>query len=449
MRNPLIATTVEVIRVRRPILLSVAALLLSLSAFPHCAAPQVPLVKTVGPVEFAKAPHDPIQIELGERPFALLDLLSPGLLRSELEACRDTPVTKRRFSIGHRGAPRGYPEHTREGYLAAAAMGAGTLECDVTFTSDEVLVCRHSQCDLATTTNILETPLAETCREAFSPAIIDSSTGKLLRPAQAKCCTSEITGAEFQQLEGRVDIVDRRAEQLSDFLDASASWRDDIQATHGELMTHAESIQLFRSLGVEMTPELKAPEVEMPWRGNFTQEAYAGAMIQEYRDAGVPAEVVHPQSFSLKDVRFWLRETPEFGRNATWPDDRKSYAVTPTPDYFESLAAEGLRTLSPPIPVLLTLDENRAIVATQYAKRARAAGLDLVTWTLERSGRIDSGMIEGGHKDFYLGPLLPALDNEGDLYRVVDALYREAGVRKIFSDWPAIPTYYANCLDLP
>ena len=58
-------------------------------------------------------------------------------------------------------------------------------------------------------------------------------------------------------------------------------------------------------------------------------------------------------------------------------------------------------------------------------------------------------MIEGGHKDFYLGPLLPALDNEGDLYRVVDALYREAGVRKIFSDWPAILTYYANCLDLP
>jgi len=100
--------------------------MLSISAFPHCAAPQIELVKTAGPLEFATAPHDPNQIELGERPFALLDLLSPGLLRSELEACRDTPVTKRRFSIGHRGAPRGYPEHTREGYLAAAAMGAGT-----------------------------------------------------------------------------------------------------------------------------------------------------------------------------------------------------------------------------------------------------------------------------------------------------------------------------------
>ncbi len=48
----------------------------------------------------------------------------------------------------------------------------------------------------------------------------------------------------------------------------------------------------------------------MPWRGNFTREAYAGAMIQEYRDAGVPAEVVHPQSFSLKDVRFLAARDP-------------------------------------------------------------------------------------------------------------------------------------------
>jgi glycerophosphoryl diester phosphodiesterase len=38
-------------------------------------------------------------------------------------------------------------------------MGAGILECDVTFTRDRELVCRHAQCDLHTTTNILDTPL--------------------------------------------------------------------------------------------------------------------------------------------------------------------------------------------------------------------------------------------------------------------------------------------------
>ena len=50
-------------------------------------------------------------------------------------------------------------------------MGAGIIECDVTFTKDRELVCRHSQCDLHTTTNILTVPeLAAKCTQAFSPA---------------------------------------------------------------------------------------------------------------------------------------------------------------------------------------------------------------------------------------------------------------------------------------
>ena len=36
-------------------------------------------------------------------------------------------------------------------------MGAGIVECDVTFTKDGELVCRHDECDLATTTDIVTT----------------------------------------------------------------------------------------------------------------------------------------------------------------------------------------------------------------------------------------------------------------------------------------------------
>ena len=43
-----------------------------------------------------------------------------------------------------------FPEHTRESYVAAARQGAGVLECDVVFTKDAELVCRHAQDDLAT-----------------------------------------------------------------------------------------------------------------------------------------------------------------------------------------------------------------------------------------------------------------------------------------------------------
>jgi hypothetical protein len=34
-----------------------------------------------------------------------------------------------------------YPEHTIESYKAAALMGAGIIECDVTFTKDLELIC--------------------------------------------------------------------------------------------------------------------------------------------------------------------------------------------------------------------------------------------------------------------------------------------------------------------
>ena len=46
------------------------------------------------------------------------------------------PPRRTSFSIGHRGAGLVFPEHTLEAYEAAFRMGAGTLECDVTFTKD-------------------------------------------------------------------------------------------------------------------------------------------------------------------------------------------------------------------------------------------------------------------------------------------------------------------------
>jgi glycerophosphoryl diester phosphodiesterase len=63
-------------------------------------------------------------------------------------------------------------------------MGAGILECDVTFTKDKELVCRHSQCDLHTTTNILATPLAAKCSQQFAPALNDAY-GNVIIPASA------------------------------------------------------------------------------------------------------------------------------------------------------------------------------------------------------------------------------------------------------------------------
>jgi len=115
-------------------------------------------------------------------------------LKKTLLSCENKPVRSSKFSIGHRGAPMQFPEHTKESYVAAAKMGAGILECDVTFTKDRELVCRHSQCDLHTTTNILATPLAEKC--SVAPQF--GANGELVNAADITCCTSDITLAEFK-----------------------------------------------------------------------------------------------------------------------------------------------------------------------------------------------------------------------------------------------------------
>ena len=393
-------------------------------------------------------PGDALSVQLGPRPFYLIDRLRPGTLREKLESCSEGPFRRSPFSIGHRGAPMQFPEHTRESYLAAARMGAGVIECDVTFTADRELVCRHSQCDLATTTNILETPLAGRCSEGFSPAVFDPATQTLSQQASARCCTSDLTLAEFRQLEGRMDASNPHATTVSEFLEATPRWRTDLYANGGTLMTHQDSLELFETLGVAMTPELKSPEVEMPFEGDYEQRDYARQLLEAYRGAGIPPERVFFQSFDPEDIRYWLEVASEYGAQAILLVGEDPHAPVPSQGHFDALYSEGFRTIAPPISALLRVDEHGALRASEYAQRAQTAGFAIVAWSAERSGRIRDGRVEGRARDFYLGPILSALDDDGDLFRVIDALVQEVGIVRLFSDWPASSTYYANCFGL-
>ncbi|MCY3732115.1 MAG: glycerophosphodiester phosphodiesterase family protein, partial [Rhodospirillaceae bacterium] len=203
-------------------------------------------------------------VQVGPRPYFLVERMAEGPLKETLRGCADQPMRRSLFSIAHRGAPLQFPEHTVESNVAAARMGAGLLECDVTFTRDKALVCRHSQNDLHATTDILATPLAARCTGPFTPAAGE-------RGASAECRTSDITLAEFRTLNGKMDAADPGATTVQAYLGGTAEWRTELYATRGTLMTHAESIALFRSLGAKFTPELKAPAVDMPFEG-FTRQ---------------------------------------------------------------------------------------------------------------------------------------------------------------------------------
>jgi glycerophosphoryl diester phosphodiesterase len=388
-------------------------------------------------------------VQLGPRPFFLVDDMTPGPLKTKLQSCAQGPFKKTDFSIGHRGAGLQFPEHTKESYEAGARMGAGILECDVTFTQDKELVCRHSQCDLHTTTNILATPLAAKCSVPFTPAEFDAN-GNLVKPASAMCCTSDLTLAEFKSLRGKMDASNPRAKTVAEYLGGTPNFRTDLYAgpSSGTLLSHKESIELFKKLGTKMTPELKSPSVAMPFNG-FTQQAYAQKMIDEYKAAGVEPRNVFAQSFNLADILYWIKHEPAFGKQAVFLDDIDPTDSNPNNDvprtYSElrALAKQGVNIIAPPMWALLTVNGYGEIAPSQYALDAKAAGMDIITWTLERSGILADG--DGG---WYYMSINSALKNEGATMEALHVLAQDVGIRGIFSDWPATVTYYANCMGI-
>jgi glycerophosphoryl diester phosphodiesterase len=115
--------------------------------------------------------------------------------------------------------PFSFPSTPNSLYRAAAREGAGILECDVAVTQDGELVCRHDQCDLHSTTDILTGPeLADRCGT-------DSSGTPL-------CCTSQFTLAEIEGLCGKMDGL------------TPPSWRTDLYASCGTIISHKETIEL-------------------------------------------------------------------------------------------------------------------------------------------------------------------------------------------------------------
>lgn len=377
------------------------------------------------------------EAQLGPRPFFLMNDLEPGALKEKLQSCASGPFYASDFSIGHRGAPLQFPEHTKESYEAAARMGAGIIECDVTFTKDKELVCRHSQCDLHQTTDILLRPeLAAKCSVPFSPA----GDGQ---KATAKCCTSDISLEEFKSLNGKMDGLNPKAKTVEEFVKGTSGWRTDLYSKKGTLMTHQESLELINKWERKFTPELKKANVSMPYEGNFSQSAYAQKLVDDYKNAGIDPARVYLQSFNLDDIKYWIKNEPEFAKQAVFLDGRYRQINPDNPASFspsmQELAEMGVKIIAPPLWMLMTVDEDQKIIPSSYAIEAKKAGLKMIAWSLERSGPLSKG---GG---WYYKSVKQAIKTDGDMLKVLDVLAKDVGVIGVFSDWPATTTFYANC----
>jgi glycerophosphoryl diester phosphodiesterase len=378
------------------------------------------------------------RVQLGPRPFYLVDGMDDGRLKQRLMQCENGPFYRTDFSIAHRGAPLQFPEHTKESYEAGARMGAGIVECDVTFTRDGELVCRHSECDLHTTTNIVATPLNAQCTVPW--------TGQGSSP---KCCTSDLTLAQFKTLKGKMDASNPNATTTEGFLGGTASWRTDLYTGRGTLLTLRESIELNKQLGVKHTPELKSGDPERIQIVFGSQAKYAQKMIDEFKDAYVNPTDVWPQSFNKDDVMYWIQNEPRFGKQVVYLDSIDPTVSPPIPrltlEQLRQLKKQGVRIIAPPIFALLAV-RGGEIVPSQYAMDIKGLGFDIITWTFERSDLRRSAAAAGFY--YLFDPQGQAVKKDSDMYKALDALARKVGIIGIFSDWPATVTYYANCMGL-
>jgi glycerophosphoryl diester phosphodiesterase len=344
------------------------------------------------------------------------------------------------FSIGHRGAALQFPEHTEISYRAAARMGAGIIECDVTFTMDKELVCRHSQCDLHTTTDVVTRPeLNAKCTTPWSPGVAP------------RCCASDFTLEEIKTLCAKMDSAnDIGAETAEGYaFGGTADFRTDLYQTECEsVLTHKESIEIILSVGAKFTPELKEPAVEMPFDG-FTQADFAQKLIDELVEYNVPPANVWQQSAVEADIRYWIENT-DYGDQAVALDFGDSRPRSEDYDWLLAVQATGAKYVAPPMWKLVEANPAAGdageldMVASEMAIAAKDLGFEIVTWTLDRTGVSLGSMSPAYYWQTLMGQGLGL--TEGSRFELLYVLDKKVGIRGIFDDWPAVTTFYANCM---
>jgi glycerophosphoryl diester phosphodiesterase len=120
-------------------------------------------------------------------------------------------------------------------------------------------------------------------------------------------------------------------------------------------------------------------------------------------------------------------------------DDRDPNQID---EFLDELVEKGVQIVAPPLFRLVEAGKNEDIVPSYYAMAAKDRGLDIITWTLERT--------PPGLMGYYWQSLNEAnfTTTEGSRLELLHVLNQEVGVLGVFSDWPATTTFYANCMNV-
>lgn len=205
------------------------------------------------------------------------------------------------------------------------------------------------------------------------------------------------------------------------------------------------------AMGVKHTPELKAATHQDRVNKIFgSQERYAQKFIDTLKAGGVNPKHAFVQSFNKDDMLYWIEHEPAFGKQAVYLDSIDPTVDPPipglTPAELADLKAKGINIFAPPMWALLDVNTTGEVVPSKYAKAIKAAGLEIISWTFERSDLRQGASKAGWY--YMFDPEGKAIKTDSDMYKALDVLAKDVKILGIFSDWPATVTYYANCMGL-
>ncbi|MEJ2453404.1 MAG: hypothetical protein P8103_04500 [Candidatus Thiodiazotropha sp.] len=175
--------------------------------------------------------------------------------------------------------------------------------------------------------------------------------------------------------------------------DAAKRFSEHSRVLQSGLLHGCGIIELFKSLGVKMMPELKNPSVEKLFQGEYTQDAYAQQMIDEHRDAGVKPSRLSPSRSTWKTFSTGSPTNPD---SATW---RSCWTLSTIPH-----TRRHQSTPSPPSPrkwsttkqtvwIFDALYTRHPSVAAGFLTSDATGHDTLSPWHRRDSGRLESGSV--------------------------------------------------------
>jgi len=336
------------------------------------------------------------------------------------------PLLNCESTIAHRGAPMGYPGHTKEGYEAAITMGACKLSCEAVFNADGDLYCRQDQCDLHYTTDIFSNPdnecLAKKC--STPPSTFGSS---------AQCCTSDFTAAELDRLCVTLEMTIQASPANSENNLSLSKWTTtqymNTSICH-KIMSHVDFINLAVSHNKTMVTELLDAETVAGVTG---KAATAERLILDYTNSAhtISASDVYVQSSHKEHVAAWLAGLKYV--NAVLRVTESAQAI---------LDLDELSSLNPPLKFMAAhldallssptgVQYGNELVETPMAKHAKKHKMTI--WAL-------------GYTAERLAPSTSSyLRKDADSLLLLHALLKGTA-DAVFTDWTEKVSHYENCV---